>query len=431
LTVTQEKCTGEQIRAFEKGILTMRHKAILKMETWRAIFVGVGLLVGTGILRGGSASEFHSVESKRIPEILTMISERVRRNYDGIKTWRGEEEFTIDTIYEGVAAERKFKTFTEGLGKIPDVLRRRIQGRSQFGIDLEKDFLYRKVVRENPPRYTDLESGRDLSPKSAPSGKISILTPEYYISLGPYTTREGLITSRKAVKKAREKVSGKGLTCAKLSAPVSDPRERFVGTQPIWEILPQVVQHISEHGKWNVDGYALKLEERGADTLAAYRLQIPTRVSQPGYYRLTTWVFSSEKGFNIVLREETDSQGKLLHRNTWEYDLVNGIYVPSKATEQIFERKNGELSNEEEYIFRNCEVNKRIPEETFTYKNLSLKNGDKFVDKILGKEYTYQDGELIPASSGSSRGYPNVDGGHYADMQDLIILALRWLESEV
>ena len=78
--------------------------------------------------------------------------------------------------------------------------------------------------------------------------------------------------------------------------------------------------------------------------------------------------------------------------------MVNGVYVPSRTTEQNFERKNGELSYEAKYTFKNAKTNHPISQETFTYKNLGLKNGDKFIDKILDKEYTYQDGDLISAS---------------------------------
>lgn len=371
-------------------------KAKVASKTIRAcavILLALTLLVSTDILKGSTASEFHPIDPNRIPEVLTMISEQVRSNYERIKTWQGQTDFTMDTIYEGAEAERKFKTHTDGKGKTPNTVIWHIEGRSQFAVDLEKDFLYKKVVRENPPRYIDFKTGRDLGTKSTSSQKISIVTPEYYINRGPFTTREGFITSRKAVKKAR----GKGLTCTKLSAPVSDPRERFVGIQPIWEILPRLLQYINEHGELNVDGYRLKVEERTIRNLAEYRIQIPTRVSQPGHYRFITMVFSSAKGFNIVSYEVTDPNGKIFQRLTWEYELVSGVYLPSRTTEQIFERKNGELSYEAEYAFKNSQINRLIPAETFTYKNLGLKDGDKFIDKILGKEYTYQDGELIPA----------------------------------
>ena len=57
--------------------------------------------------------------------------------------------------------------------------------------------------------------------------------------------------------------------------------------------------------------------------------------------------------------------------------------------------ENGEMSYERECLFNNIKINHVIPEETFTYKNLGLKDGDKFVDKIQNKEYIYQDEELI------------------------------------
>lgn len=381
-------------------------------------------------LRGDIASEFRPVDSNRIPEILTMISSRIKSNYDKIKTWQVEEDFTIYRIYEGAKAERIFNTRTDGTGKTPNTVIRRIEGKHQFAVDLEKDFLYANMIRENPPYYMDLETGRDLGAKSAPSQKVSILTPEYYINWGPYAMRDGVVMSRRVVKQARQK----GLTCTNLSPPVSDPRESFMVGQPIWETFPPLVQYINEHGKYGIDGYSLKVEGRTIGNLTEYRIQRPGKVS-PERYLLVTMVFSSKKGFNIVSYEVTDPNGKVFQQLTWEYELVSGVYLPKKTTEQIFELENGGLSYEAKYTFKNTKTNHHIPEETFTYKNLGLKNGDKFIDKILDKEFTYQDGDLIPVSSGSSRIFKQVNptadlnGDCCMDWEDLIILASHWLES--
>ena len=347
-------------------------------------------LTSAECLRGDIASEFRPVDSNRIPEILTMISTRTKSNYDKIKTWQGETDFTIETIYEGDRAERIFNTRTDGTGKTPNTVIWHIEGRRKFAVDLEKDFLYANVRRENPPYYTDFETGRDLGTKSMPSQKVSIVTPEYYINYGPHTMRDGAITSRKFVKKVREK----GLTCTNLRPPVSDPRESFIPGRPIWESFPKTLQYISEHGEISVHGNPMKVEEHADGGITEYRIQIPGNVS-PEDYIFVTRIFSSAKGFNITSVEETMSDGKLFHKKTWDYDLVNGVYVPSRTTEQIFERKNGRLSYESKHTFKNQIVNKPIPEETFTYKNLGLKDGDKFIDKIAGKEFSYQNGELI------------------------------------
>lgn len=350
-------------------------------------------LTSTEGLRGNTGSEFHPVDSNQIPNVLTMISAQVRSNYDRIKTWEGKIEVVTDTIYKGARAEKVFKTRTDGKGEIPKVVIRHIEGKRQFVVDLEKDLLYTKLSRENPPYYMDFQTGRDLGTKSMPWYVVSIVTPEHHVHCTGDTMRDGVVISRRAVKQARPK----GSTCASLMPSVYDPRESFIPGRPIWETFPQVLQYTSEHGEINVAGNPLKVEECTDGGITEYRVQLPGNVS-PEEYIFMTMVFSSEKGFNITSLETTKSNGKLLRKNTWDYDLVNGVYVPSRTTEQIFERKNGELSYEAKYTFKNAKTNHPISQETFTYKNLGLKNGDKFVDRILDKEYTYQDGELTLTS---------------------------------
>ncbi len=76
--------------------------------------------------------------------------------------------------------------------------------------------------------------------------------------------------------------------------------------------------------------------------------------------------------------------------------VVDGIYLPTKTEKQNYDKQTGQLSYREEFIFKNSLINHPIPQETFTYKNLGLKDDDKFIDNILNREYTYKDEELIP-----------------------------------
>lgn len=46
-------------------------------------------------------------------------------------------------------------------------------------------------------------------------------------------------------------------------------------------------------------------------------------------------------------------------------------------------------------LFENFNVNTSIPSETFTAANLGMQNGDKFIDKVNDKEFTYQNDELV------------------------------------
>jgi len=82
-----------------------------------------------------------------------------------------------------------------------------------------------------------------------------------------------------------------------------------------------------------------------------------------------------------------------------EYQKVNGVYVPIRDTEETYSYESDfSLRTHKEWVFKNVRINEPIPAETFTYRNLGLKDDDKFVDKILDKEYIYKNEELIPVT---------------------------------
>ena len=352
--------------------------------------------------QNNTAIEFHTVDPNRIPDILIMISDQARSNYEHIKTWQGEVNAVLDYLYEGPAAEKIFNTHTDGTGKIPKIVKRRVECITQFTVNIERDFLYVSNNWEKPAQYMDLESGRDLGTKSTPDFKRSIVTPEYYIHCSPNTMRDGSIINRKAVKEAIQECP----TCDRPS--VFDPRELFgLPLQPVWVTFPRMIKIINEQGKYGIDGYNLEVEERKDGGITEYRIQKPGKLTLesgkfgPEYYLLLTRVFSSAKGFNVVSEETTFADGKPFSRRTWDYDLIVGIYLPIKTTRQSFRSDTAKVEYESKGFFKNLKVNHPIPAEKFTYKNLGLENGDKFIDKTMGKGYTYQDGNLIPAEKNS------------------------------
>jgi len=348
-------------------------------------------------LPGDATGEFHPVDSNRIPEILNLISSQMRTNYELINTWRGEVHLSIDRINQGDTAEKLFRLYTLGNGDIPKILLKHVEITIEFDLNNEKDLLFVNQNSEKPPRYTDFETGRDLGTKMITDRSKTIVTPEYYLRSSPNTTRAGVVLNRKAVKTKREKAR---MGCHDGMSPIYEPRDSFGARRTIWETFPRLVQHINEHGELNVDGYRLKVEEQKYGDVTRYLVQRPAKIS-PEEYIFVKMVFYSENGFNVVSYEVTDQNGKASRLLTWEYELVSGVYLPKKMTEERFEGSNGELSYHRESTFRNLQLNQPIPEKTFTYKNLGLKNGDKFTDKIEGKEYTYRDEKLIEVEKNS------------------------------
>ena len=105
--------------------------------------------------------------------------------------------------------------------------------------------------------------------------------------------------------------------------------------------------------------------------------------------------FSSEAGYNMTKLQILGPDYKVYANVNCEYYVLNGIYIPKRIETQQFNLGNGVVRHKEQYILKNQQLNQSLDKNTFTYKNLGLKNGDKFIDKILQKEYTYQDGNLI------------------------------------
>ena len=57
---------------------------------------------------------------------------------------------------------------------------------------------------------------------------------------------------------------------------------------------------------------------------------------------------------------------------------------------QTFKGENADIASGRECCFTNLQLNQDVPEETFSYTNLGLEEGDMFSDKIKNKEYRYE-----------------------------------------
>jgi len=342
-------------------------------------------------LKANSASDFCPVRSDVVPEILTMVSEKIRANYKRISTWEGHGDVTIRRIYEGRRARDVFNQNIQDQDVRPSRLRRLSRATVDFKVDLERDLLYSKSYRQ-PPKYTNVESGKDLVLASSilrvPFCTTSVLTSEHCLRCSPSKIEGNSVLSHVATKQQRSKRSKCG------TESVFDPRRSFIVGGSIWKTLSFVLQDVQEQGRLTIDGHELKVEERSIGDASEYRVQVPGRVSSDSYVFMTM-VFSSAKGLNIVSAQTADQHGKLLQKGEWEYTQVDAVYLPSRLMKQNFRPNSGEVMYEKRVYLEDQQVGRPMPRETFTYKNLGLKNGDTFVDEILDKQYTYQDGQLV------------------------------------
>jgi len=298
-------------------------------------------------IKDNNAAEYELLPYRRIPEILNMISSRVQNNYKRIRTWEGKVESEVDYIYEGKNAERIFKTNTHDIGETPRIVMNHADTTIEFSLDAEKDYLYVHSYSDKLFQYMDLDTGRDLGAKGIPGEGRSILTKEYRTQCRADTRHKNVVTSRKAIKQKLQDCSG----CQK--SPVFDPRESFEAGEPIWETLQHILGQINKDGEWKVGEYSLKVGERKVGDVIQYRIITPAKITEVDIL-FSTMVFSSEKGFNVILFKVADINDRILQNATWDYELMEGIYLPKKTTQQNYTGKDGGLSYNRESSFKNC-----------------------------------------------------------------------------
>jgi len=341
--------------------------------------------------------EFEPIEPDRIPSILTMILNRTESNYNQIRSWRGKLEITTDYVYQGDRAKKVFIESIKSSGQAPSKLLEHRETNIEFSLDAENELLFANYYNDSvtPLEYTDLENGNILEVNGWLATRRAILTPKYQIDCLDIK-QEGVVISRIAVKQ---------IACPEKNSncdghPVYDPRRSLSIGDQIWEFLPRLIKYINEHGKYSVDEYNLQVEERKTGDTIDYRIILPGRIQGDENYLFHKMVFSGDNGFNGVLLETTyhnqnDSRSIMFKRKMLEYEQFGSVYVPRLTIEQEFDVMSGDIENEQTIHFKEQKINAPISADTFTYKNLGLQTGDRFVDKIVNKEYEYQDGEFI------------------------------------
>ena len=290
----------------------------------------------------GAPNDFQPVEVNDINHIFTTIAASTQSNYQRINTWEGEIE----------AGKTKRK----------------------FTIDMKSNSLF---IRFTP-----------MTPTPTTSPRAIILTPDYGIECSAYTKdSDGKVKQNLVVKSPTSGTAD--MMYKKLT--LGDPRIYLEGNMgaPIWDFMQKTKEFISKNGL-EVNGKpAIRIEQRSNGDYVDYCIHIHrhTPDNQP-LGTVMTMTFSGDKSFYMTSRKIQDANGVLETETASEYTVVDGIIIPSRIyTVQYAE---GEKHREDTIVIMNTRVNQSIPEGSFTYENLGLKDGDKFIDKILNKEYRYE-----------------------------------------
>jgi hypothetical protein len=368
--------------------------------------IGMILLVFFAISRQVRAADNQQcqwvpVDQNSFAEILTMINSRIEENYNRIKTWQGKVNATYESVDEG-----KKKSYEQILvdKPLPSKITDRVELIREFAVDVNKGLLYESVDPNAQQKITDGQ-GKNLQLNELvqiSSGK-TILTPNYQIDCRDIKNH-GVVVHRNAIKQSRP--PGR-ITCQSNMRPVFDPREtmrifgdiRGESSAPLGGTFAKYLASFNKEGGRSIDGYpTITVEECNVGKVKKYRITLLILAKDDSgstVHTSSALICSSETGFNVDSFSTTYNNGKMLENKTWDYGLIDGVYLPKQKTERKFDYHTGDLINNNTINFIDQSVNRPISEETFTYKNLDLKDGGKFIDKIEKKEYKYKDANLV------------------------------------
>jgi len=374
--------------------------------SWALIILFMSsILTSLGMADNNQQCKWVAVDQNRFAEILTMINSRIEENYDRIKTWQGKVNMVFDNVNVGEGAKRLYEQILVDK-PLPNEIIDHVELNREFAVDVNKGLLYESVYPNAQQHIIDAQTGRNLQLKELVqigSGK-NILTPNYRLSCMDIKNRDGVIVRHDVIKQVRPQ--GK-VTCQGHLRPVFDPREtiRIFGDitgesfAPLGGAFAKYLAFWDKEGGHSIDGYpTITVEECNVGDVKKYKivlLSLSKDSTGATVYVASTLVCSSEAGFNVVSFLTTYNNGKMLENKTWDYGLIDGVYLPIRQIKQGFDYQTGNLTYQNTISFIGQKVNNPISDEVFTYKNLGLKDGDKFIDKILDKEYTYQDEKLI------------------------------------
>jgi len=367
----------------------MKKRGLLKTYIYIIFLMSSVLSSVNGEPNDTGEIQFQSLAKEQVPEVLNFLSTAIKSNYEKITTWKGEADFLSEQIIDGDEAGNIFRKKTDGKGAVPQSILRLKTANIQFIIDVANDSIYEHIFREDPIRYFNNESGNDLGTKSRLHEAVSIVTPQEFIHCVPRQLKGNTITSYRAIKQTsrqKETIARKG---------IFDPRLLIYMGNPVWNYLDSWRRRFQEsNGEVKVGNYSPIFEEGRSGDNIVYHLLLPARTAEDNYTFLNMY-FSSEAGYNMTKLQVLGPDYKVYANMNCEYYVLNGIYIPKRIETQDFNLDNGTVRYKEQYILINQQLNQSLDKNTFTYKNLGLKNGDKFIDKIENREYIYQDANLV------------------------------------
>ncbi len=332
-------------------------------------------------------------------DILEIIEMQTKANYEKINLWQGKMDIVESEDYYGDNAAKRAYIDEKSRAASSKHIRRIVISPTAFAVDVVNDKLYSNLEPQVKYRAVDLDMNAPPNESIRYSRIRAIVTPQEYISYEPdhnFGYSDSILVSARVSGKAAfleppEKAKDR------LGGDIRDPRMffDFGKNKKIWETISTRRKVLLTEGNIKIAGYPhLNIAEIDADGHTQY--QITTLYRDSHDYVKVKLVVDSSVGYNAIKQEMIDDGIPRISVKL-TYEKIGDVFVP-KTFHKILLNSEGKCIFDSRITLTKSIINKPISEKTFTYKNLGLQNGVRFVDNIKRIEYWYENGKLVPAS---------------------------------
>lgn len=342
-----------------------------------------------------SELKWTSVVSDSRDAVLDILCQSTKGNYERIRTWK----VTYDVVQkERLTEDYVSKVYGAYLAKDDQTA---IVKKHEFTIDVTLDMSSGKVFRDKTTQaisYSKEDSGNPVKLPGSPLDERSIVTSDQFMHFAPgrtwsppevagYPQAKNKPTAfRDSVEKARRGHRGD----------LVDPRFFFGWSEDdyFWRAFSTVAAGLK--GNMGVD-----VKRQYAEVIEVYEANQPegkwyrVRINLGNMFATSIW--SPANGYYPVSQvlSKGASNEVLLAATLWQWQAVDGIFLPWMVKEMSYSGPNGAINYERQAKVLKCTLNDVLEAHQFDYKALGLSNGDLVVDNMERTVYTIKDLEMV------------------------------------
>ena len=374
---------------------------LFKLNRQQASVIFIFYLAFYHIANGGDKQWKPMLESECI-DILQTIQTQSRANYETICSWQGNIDITEENHYYGNNAPQAAYIHPKCPAVDSKHICRTVASNVEFAVDLTNDKLFSNVVPQVDYRAIDLNLVATTRDDVRFSRIRSIITPKEYMTYEPDHTfgydSSFLVSAESNGKAAFLDVPEKAKN--RLNGDIRDPQLYFVfNGYKIWEKASREIDKLLRIGNPAIGGAPhITISEREVDGYTQYEIMTRFKGSdEQGDYIESKIVVDSAVACNVIKQEVID-RGVTRIVKQLTYEKNGDVFVPRTVLKISFD-EDGKKVFQSKGTFTKIVINEIIPDEMFTYEQLGLENGVRFVDNVKKIEYWYRDGDLVPAST--------------------------------